>query len=168
MARRSKSDSSNQETKSTMGEGQSGLEITQKPKRQHWNLKQKPKQTKNGCFGHLAHCPPGDPLSLYKDRIKEYVCVCAYSCPTLCCPVDCSPPGSSVHGIYRARILEWVAISSCRGSSWPRDQTCILCISCIGRRILYHCATCENECDVHLNQLLGSPFGLFKGQSYIL
>ena len=45
------------------------------------------------------------------------------SCPTLCDPVDCSPPGFSVHGILQARILEWVAISFSRGSSQPRDQT---------------------------------------------
>ena len=45
------------------------------------------------------------------------------SCPTLCDPVDCSPPGSSVHGILQARILELVAISFSRGSSWPRDWT---------------------------------------------
>ena len=55
------------------------------------------------------------------------------SCPTLCDPVDCSLPGASVHEILQARILEWVAISSSRGSSRPRDQTHI---SCIGRRIL--------------------------------
>ena len=42
----------------------------------------------------------------------------AQSCPTLCDPVDCSPPGSSVHGILQARILEWVALSFSRGSSW--------------------------------------------------
>ena len=47
----------------------------------------------------------------------------AQSCPTLCNPVDCSLPGSSVHGILQARILEWVAISFSRGSSRPRDQT---------------------------------------------
>ena len=47
----------------------------------------------------------------------------ARSCPTLCDPVDCSPPGSSVHGIFQARILEWVAISFSRGSSQPRDRT---------------------------------------------
>ena len=41
----------------------------------------------------------------------------------LCNSTDCSPPGSSVHGILQARILEWVAMSSSRGSSWPRDQT---------------------------------------------
>ena len=57
------------------------------------------------------------------------------SCPTLCNPMDCSPLGSSVHGILQARILEWVAISSSRGSSRPRDGTRV---SCIGRRVLYH------------------------------
>ena len=46
------------------------------------------------------------------------VCEVAQSCPTLCDPVDCSSPGSSVHGILQARILEWVAIPSSRGSSW--------------------------------------------------
>ena len=45
------------------------------------------------------------------------------SCPTLCDPVDCSLPSSSVHVILQVRILEWVAISFSRGSSWPRDQT---------------------------------------------
>ena len=44
-------------------------------------------------------------------------------CPTLCNPMDCSLPGSSVHGIFQARILEWVAISFFRASSQPRDQT---------------------------------------------
>ena len=63
----------------------------------------------------------------------------AQSCPTLCDPVDCSPPGSSVHGITQARILEWAAISCSRESFWPRDQTHISCISCTGRQILYHC-----------------------------
>ena len=52
------------------------------------------------------------------------VCVCAQSCPTLCDPLDCSSPGSSVHGIFQARILEGVAMSSSRG--------------CTGRQILYH------------------------------
>ena len=47
----------------------------------------------------------------------------AQSYATLCNSMDCSPPGSSVHGIFQARILEWVAISFSRGSSWSRDQT---------------------------------------------
>ena len=42
---------------------------------------------------------------------------------TLCNPMDCSPPGSSVHGILQARILEWIAVPFSRGSSQPRDQT---------------------------------------------
>ena len=46
-------------------------------------------------------------------------------------PLDCSPPGSSVHGILQARILEWFAMPSSKESSWPRDQTCISCNSCI-------------------------------------
>ena len=50
------------------------------------------------------------------------------SCPTLCNPTDCSPPGSSVHGIFQARGLEWVAISFSRGSFQPRDQTQVSCI----------------------------------------
>ena len=68
------------------------------------------------------------------------VCVCVSVCvsartlsaapsrPTLCNPVSCSPPGSSVHGILQARILEWAAISSSRGSSRPRNRTLISCI----------------------------------------
>ena len=64
------------------------------------------------------------------------------SCPTLCDPMDCSPPGSSVHGILQARILEWVAISSSRGSSQPRDQIRLLgLLHC--RWILYHWASGE-------------------------
>ena len=60
-------------------------------------------------------------------------CVCIapslHSCPTLCDPMDCSPPGSSVHGILQARMLEWVAIPFSRGSFQPRDQTQISCIA---------------------------------------
>ena len=55
----------------------------------------------------------------------------AKSCPALCDPMDCSLPGSSVHGISQARILEWVAITYSRRSSWPRDHTCVSCVSCI-------------------------------------
>ena len=61
----------------------------------------------------------------------------------LCGPMDCSPPGFSVLGILQARILEWVPISSSRGSSWSRNWTCVPCISCIGRRFLYHGTTWE-------------------------
>ena len=73
------------------------------------------------------------------------LCVCevAQSCPTLCDPVDCSPPGSSVHGILQARILEWVAISFSRGSSQPRDQARVSCFA--GRRFILS-ATREAWC----------------------
>ena len=59
------------------------------------------------------------------------VCVCsvAQSCLTLCNTMDCNLPGFSVQGIFQARILGWVGISYSRGSSPPRDQTCISCIS---------------------------------------
>ena len=55
--------------------------------------------------------------------------------------MDCKPPGFSVCGIFQARILEWVAISSSRRCSPPRDRTHISCVSCIVRQILYHCTT---------------------------
>ena len=67
--------------------------------------------------------------------------LCAKSlqlCPTLCDPMDCSPPGSSVHGFLQARIPEWVAVPFSRASSQPKDWTLIFYVSCIGRRVLYH------------------------------
>ena len=73
----------------------------------------------------------------------------AQACLTLCNPMDCSPPGTSVHGILQARILEQVAISSFRGSSQPRDQTWV---SCIAGRCFTFCATRESHSliEVHL------------------
>ena len=65
-------------------------------------------------------------------------CSAAQSFLTLCNPVDYGPPGSSVHGISQARVLEWVAISSSREYSQPRDGTHVSCDSYIGRGILYH------------------------------
>ena len=67
-------------------------------------------------------------MSTPSGKVKAVV---TRSCPTLCNPVDCSPPGSSVHGASQARIAEWVAISFSRVSSWPRDQTQI----CIAGRL---------------------------------
>ena len=52
--------------------------------------------------------------------------------------MGCSPPGSSVHGLLQASILEWVAMPSSRGSFWPRDGTQVSCVSCIDRRVPYH------------------------------
>ena len=62
---------------------------------------------------------------------------------TFCDSMDCGLQVSSVHGIFQARILEWVAISYPRESSQPKDWTLISCVSCIGREILYHCTTWE-------------------------
>ena len=68
------------------------------------------------------------------------ICLLAQSWPTLYNIMDYSLPGSSVHGIFQIRILEWVSISFSRGSSQLRDRTHV---SCIGRGILYHWATWE-------------------------
>ena len=65
-------------------------------------------------------------------------CLVSKSFLSLFDPVDYSLPGSSAHGIFQARILGWGSISHFRGSPQPRDQTHVSCISCIGRRILYH------------------------------
>ena len=62
----------------------------------------------------------------------NFMCMCvlvSQSCPTLCDPMDCSPPGSSVHGILQERILEWVATLFSRRSSPLRYQTCVSCIA---------------------------------------
>ena len=74
-----------------------------------------------------------------------YVLYLVVSHVRLCDLIDCCPPGSSVHGIFQARILEWVAISFSRGTSGPRDWTGVSSVSCTGRRILYHCATWETS-----------------------
>ena len=75
--------------------------------------------------------------------LASSVCVCAcththaQSCLTLCNPMDSSPPSSFIHGISQAGILELVAISFSKGSSWPKDRTHIPCVSCSGRWVLY-------------------------------
>ena len=77
------------------------------------------------------------------------VCVGARTCSvpqfwsTLWDPMDCSPQVSAVHGIFQARTPEWVAISFARGSSQPRDWTCVSCVSCFGRQIFYYSAPWE-------------------------
>ena len=80
------------------------------------------------------------------------------ACPTLCDPMDCSLPGSSVHGILKARILEWMAISFSRGSSWPRDRTWV---SCIAGRFF----TISNR---GLSTLVEFEFPALKAKSYCL
>ena len=80
---------------------------------------------------------------IHTEQLCRVLCSVAQSCLALCDPMDYGPPSSSVHGIFQARTLEWVAISFSRGSSCPRDWTCIFWVSCIDREILYHCATWE-------------------------
>ena len=79
------------------------------------------------------------------DEWVQWMNMCGFTrlCLTVWDLRDCSPSSCSVHGIIPARILEWVVISSSGGSSWPRDWTHISCVSCIGRRILYHWAIWE-------------------------
>ena len=75
------------------------------------------------------------------EKSRMWGCVQArspQSCLTLWDPMDCGPPGSSVHGILQIRTLECVAMPSSRGSSRPRGRTCISSVSCIGMRLLYH------------------------------
>ena len=107
------------------------------------------------AFSNLSLCLRPHLPSIYYPHCKEEFLKCkwyfhcfldqiqSFSCPTLCNPMDCSLPGSSVHGISQARILKWVSISLSWGSFQPKDQSRISCVSCIGRKILYHCATWE-------------------------
>ena len=93
------------------------------------------------CQLQPASSAKGDNLTTHTRPCSSYnACMHIQSCPTLCNPMDGSLPGFSVHGIFQARILEWVAIIFSRGSSRLRDWTHV---SCIGRRILYHWATEE-------------------------
>ena len=84
--------------------------------------------------------------------MEPVVCCCCLAVKSylFCDPLDRSPPGFSVHLISQVRIVEWAAISFSRGSSQPRDRTCVSYVSCIGRQVLYHWDTREAW-----NQLLG-------------
>ena len=76
------------------------------------------------------------------------------SCLILCNPMNCSLPGFYVHGILQARILEWVAISSSKGSSQPRDGTHISYVLCTGRQLLY----CKSRLGSHCSVVAGKNF----------
>ena len=69
------------------------------------------------------------PYSYWFRQLERQWVLVTHLRPTLCEPMDCSPPGSSVHGILKARIPEWVAITSSTGSSQPRDWTWVSCIA---------------------------------------
>ena len=91
-----------------------------------------PTQTLNPCL--CSSCIAGGLFTCWAFGESEIESEVAQSCPTLCDPMDCSLLGFSVHGIFQARILEWVAISFSRGSSQPKDRTQVSCIA--GRRFI--------------------------------
>ena len=114
----------------------------------HWTTREVPHTTLNGrtrikltwfpSLSSFSLCqlhPQGWELSKGKElwdyKLPAWVkwSEVAQLCPTLCDPMDTSLPGSVIHGIFQARILEWTAISFSRGSSWPRDQTWVSCIA---------------------------------------
>ena len=85
-----------------------------------------------------------------KKLLYKYLFVCVFNCSVMSDslqPYGLYLSDSSVHGIFQARILEWVAISYSRGSFWPRDQI-ISCISCIGKNIFYHFTALEAPINV--------------------
>ena len=96
-----------------------------------------PKHSVNKLVLLCFQFPSQAPIFSHRTPIPTNIwkmCVCAWSlqlCPTLCELMDCSPPCSSVCGILQVRILEWVAMPSSRGSSWPREWTSISCVFCI-------------------------------------
>ena len=105
---------------------------------------------------------PGKSQWVSFNRAHESKSEVPQACPTVCEPMDCSPPGSSVHWILQARILEWVAISFSRGSSRPRDRTWV---SHIGSRCFNLWATREAP-DNYLNH--GYYVPLTFPNSYLL
>ena len=145
-----------------MGEGKreenlrdTSLRVISEVQEKHWWLRKGCSSENDMCLDsgiilmvELIDCD-GFTQAFWSLEISVCVCVrvCVYmhahalSCPTLCNPLDCSLSGSFVHGIFQARILEEVAISSSRGSLWPRDWTHVSNISCVwqaGSLPLYH------------------------------
>ena len=99
-----------------------------------------------------------------KDKYRVWVCawVCARAQSlqlrlTLCNPMNCSPPGYSLRGSLQARTLEWVAMHSSRGSSRPRDRTCVS-ISCVAGKFL----TAEPPGKPRKKNLNSTKIGIFK------
>ena len=92
------------------------------------------------------------------------VCSVTQSCPTLCNLMDCSPPGSSVHGISQARILKWVAISFSRGSSWAKDWTWV---SCIAGRFFTVWATRETPVTFPFTSIYSLPYSIVCAHSVV-
>ena len=81
-------------------------------------------------------------------QINYVLVLISQLCPAICDPMDCSLPGSSIHGILQARILEWIVISFSRGSSWPRDR---IQVSVIAGRFFTIWATREAHNQLYFN-----------------
>ena len=106
-------------------------EMSKKEPRENGCLELRIKKKKSTCFHLLCGNVPSLQKVIHKVMTLSS-CEVAQLCPTLCSPTDCSLPGSSIHGIFQARVLQWVAISFSRGSSRPRDRTLVSCTA--GRR----------------------------------
>ena len=100
-----------------------------------------PNHPESGTTNILFHEDRGWILGKGGDRRDCLPAQSLQSCLTLCDPMDCNPPGSSVHGILQARILEWDSMPSSRGSSSPKYPTRIFCVSCIAGDFFIHWAT---------------------------
>ena len=105
--------------------------LKEKPPHIWWS---KPIEKQNKTFYRFKMCKCPHQVKLYSERISLFLnaivlCLVTQSYLILWDPMACSPPGSSVHGISQARILEWVAMPSSRGSSQPRDRTQVSCIA---------------------------------------
>ena len=98
-----------------------------------WQMYYNRAVTRTAALGSLYVYCPWARNSFYSKTIKYAHCkgkvLVAQLCPTLCDPMTCNPPGSSVHGVFQVRILEWVAVPFSRWSSRPRDQTWVSCIA---------------------------------------
>ena len=96
-----------------------------------------------GIYVRITESCCGTPKLTQHCKLTMRVCLSvAQSCLTLCDPVDCSPPGSFIHGVLQARTQEWVAIPFSRGSSQPRDRTQV---SCAAGRVFTVSATREAQ-----------------------
>ena len=115
------------------------------------------KQTKNNNNNNKEQLELCFKESFVSTKALHNSCVCALLCLTLCDPTDCSPPGFSIHGIFLARILEWVAISSCRGSSWPRDWTHIELTSALASRFFTTESSGNPSSKTLLTLIIGVP-----------
>ena len=110
-----------------------------------WRGQEKLNQNWRKIVGHreiILHLK-GLSIRACNRNMGQWLFSCPHACVTLCNPMNCNLPGSSVHGIFQARILEWVAISYSRGSSWPRDGTHVPCVSWLASGIFTTSATWE-------------------------